>query len=205
MYNTFNSSPTVLNCTFTENTATGFGDGGGMNNNSSPAVTNCILWGNSPDEISGSGTPTVTYSDVQGSWPGIGNIDIDPMFLDPVTGDLRLSPGSPCIDAGHNWAIARLTDTDRDGDPRFVHGPIDPHTGCSHPSIVDMGAYESQNGTASDIRFGDIDGDGVVGVVDFVNVIEHWGDCLDDCCMSDLDMDGFVGSADFLLVLRYWG
>ncbi len=45
MYN-FNSSPTVTNCTFSQNTATY--DGGGMYNfNSSPTVTNCTFSGNS--------------------------------------------------------------------------------------------------------------------------------------------------------------
>jgi len=48
MYNYENSSPTVMNCTFTGNLA---GNGGGMYNeyNSSPTVTNCTFSGNSAD------------------------------------------------------------------------------------------------------------------------------------------------------------
>ncbi len=30
---------------------------------------------------------------------------------------------SPLIDAGHNWAIAGITDTDLDGNPRFADDP----------------------------------------------------------------------------------
>ena len=78
------SSPAVTNCTFGGNLA---GDNGnGMNNriNSCPMVTNCIFW-DGGDEIyntDGSTTET-TYSDVQGGWPGEGNIDADPCFVQP--------------------------------------------------------------------------------------------------------------------------
>ena len=87
-----NSSPAVVNCTFSSNQA---GVGGGMmNNQSSPTVTNCILWGNTPDEIyESSGDSVVNYSDVQGGWPGIGNINDDPAFIDFEGPDTV--PGTP--------------------------------------------------------------------------------------------------------------
>lgn len=64
-----------------------------------------------------SGTPVVTYSDVQGGWSGEGNIDTDPLFADAANGDYHLKSQagrwdsnsqswlidgiiSPCIDAG---------------------------------------------------------------------------------------------------------
>ena len=72
-------------------------------------MTDCIVWENSPDQIfNAGGNPTVTYSDVQDGWPGDGNIDADPMFVDAGDGDYRLLTGSPCIDAG---------DPDPDPDP----------------------------------------------------------------------------------------
>jgi hypothetical protein len=98
------SSPTLTNCTFSQNSASG--SGGGMNNSSSsPTVTNCILWGDLPDEIANySGSAIVIYSNVQGGYTGEGNIDEDPVFLQPDTTmytDYRLLWESPCIDTGH--------------------------------------------------------------------------------------------------------
>ncbi len=129
----FDSSPTLTNCTFSGNSAGEAGGGmhNGGKNSSSPTLTNCILWGNTPDEVKG-GTPTITYSDVQGGtgqpWFGAGCIDTNPLFVD--AGDLRLSPGSPCIDTGDNSVVQ--VGTDLDGNPRIFN------------NIVDMGAYESQ-------------------------------------------------------------
>ena len=146
MYNTGASSPTVTNCTFTGNVA---GGEGGMHNTggSNPMVTNCILWNNGPEEIFG--TATVAYSDVHGGWPGIGNIDADPVFVDPDIGDLRLAPGSPCIDAGDNTAVPLDVVEDLDGNPRFEDAVYYPDTGNGDPPIVDMGAYEADPFTPS--------------------------------------------------------
>ncbi len=100
---------TIRDCTFANNAAVGSGDGvsGAIN------VTNSILWGSSAQI---SGAVTVNHSCVQGGWAGTGNIDADPQFVDAANHDLRLSPGSPCIDAGDNESIALdLLDFDDDG------------------------------------------------------------------------------------------
>ncbi len=75
------------------------------NSESSPTLTNCILWGNtatSGAQIYKDGTSlaTVSYSDVQGGWPGAGNINFEPCFVEPDSNDYHLLPNSPCIDRG---------------------------------------------------------------------------------------------------------
>jgi hypothetical protein len=81
MYNK-DSSPRINNCTFTGNSAE---TGGGIyNKKSDPRLTNCILCSNSPDEIflDDKSSASIIYSDVQGGWPGLGNIDAEPLFVD---------------------------------------------------------------------------------------------------------------------------
>jgi len=52
---------------------------------------------------------------------------------------------------------------------------------------------------------GDIDGDGVVGINDFLLLLAAWGPCGDcNACPADLDGDCQVGIDDFLLLLGAW-
>jgi hypothetical protein len=145
MDNYDNSSPTLTNCTFFGNWAT---YGGGISNlsDSSPVLTNCILWADTPEEIlngDSASTPLVTYSDIQGGCDadprnvcGAGNIESDPLFVDPGNGDLHLGPDSPCIDAGDNDS-PYLPDFDFEGDARVLDGDGD------GTAIVDMGVDEA--------------------------------------------------------------
>ena len=75
----------------------------------SDTIINSILWGDSQVIEVYQETLTVRYSDIQGGWPGIGNIDADPLFVYADTGNFHLSWAnwpfndsgkSPCIDAG---------------------------------------------------------------------------------------------------------
>lgn len=139
MGNYEDSNTTVINCTFSGNYSV---YGGGMDNSQSrPTVTNCIFWSNWPDGIfdDPKSFSTVSYCDVQGGWPGEGNIDTDPCFVqlgywvdasDPniivepnnpnaimMDGNYRLRPDSACIDAGDNSSVPADTidfDCDRD-------------------------------------------------------------------------------------------
>jgi len=92
---------------------------------SSLSLLNCILWYNSPQGIKiSSSSVSVSYSDIDGGWTGEGNINSDPIFVDPGNDDFHLQPGSPCIDAGN------------------------PATQYNDPdgSINDMGAYGGPGG-----------------------------------------------------------
>jgi len=147
------SSPTISNCTISSNLAIYGGGGIYFENQGSSIIANCIIWENSPQQITG--ISSVTYSDVQGSWPGEGNVDADPCFVEPgywadandpniivepndpnavwIGGDYYLLPDSLCIDAGDPNYVAEPNETDIDGNPRVINGRID------------MGAYETNH------------------------------------------------------------
>ncbi|MBN1327450.1 MAG: DUF1565 domain-containing protein [Candidatus Cloacimonetes bacterium] len=74
--------------------------------NSSGLALNSIFWNNSDDEILNlSQNLSVAYCTVENGWEGIGNLDSDPLFLNPAGNDFRLSDDSPCIDAGTDYWI----------------------------------------------------------------------------------------------------
>jgi hypothetical protein len=51
----------------------------------------------------------------------------------------------------------------------------------------------------------DLDGDGRVGVVDFLQLLASWGDCQPGViCWADIDLDCTVGVQDFLMLLSQW-
>ncbi|MBA7646106.1 hypothetical protein ES703_53867 [subsurface metagenome] len=174
------SSPKVTNCTFAANFAD-FGRGMINLQSSSPMLTNCILW-DGPDEVQNyDSTIMITYSDVQGSWPGESNISTDPCFADMENGDYHLKSQagrwdpnnqswvqdantSPCIDAGNPSSPI--------GYEPFPNG-----------GRVNMGAYGGA-GQASKSYFGaepceaiiagDINGDCKVDFTDFAIMALHW-------------------------------
>ena len=96
--------------------------------NSTVGLVNSIVWDNQPNQLEGA--YTITYSNIPSNTQifgdGEGNINTDPLFVDPGNGDFTLSDGSPCIDAG-------TADIDGDGEE-----DITDYTGSS----PDMGAYE---------------------------------------------------------------
>jgi hypothetical protein len=125
----YESNVEFINATITNNTAA---QGGGLYYNLfsfyENEVVNSIVCNNVPDEIySAFESPEISYSNILGGIEGNGNIDEDPLFVDPTNKDYRLQwlnfPNendgkSPCIDAG---------------DPTSI---LDPDS-----TIIDMGAY----------------------------------------------------------------
>jgi autotransporter-associated beta strand protein len=146
------SSPSLINCTFYGNSA--MYNGAAVYNadwGSQLTATNCVFWGNiTTAEQNGSpissGQSAVTYSCIQDAdpndatvFPGTGNIDDDPRFVEPLgvdnvlgTGDenLRLRSDSPCLDSGNRAVVPVELTTDLDGNPRIAEAG------------VDMGVYE---------------------------------------------------------------
>jgi predicted outer membrane repeat protein len=222
--NYWNGWATLVNCDFSGNEGRALvvrrrGDIG---------LHNCILWGNSylgsTDEDAQihledpEAHLDVQYSCVQGwtgMFGGIGNIGDDPMFADT---DLRLAPGSPCIDVGSNWLVLPdHTDLDGDGDleeptpldldreGRFFDDPNTPDGGGGVIAIVDMGAYEF-GGTGEQFCSGDLDGDRDIGIGDLAILIAHYG--IDQGalpCEGDVDYDGDVDLSDLAWLLPCYG
>ena len=110
------ASLTITNSTISRNYLIGgvFPTCGGIYCETSDlTMTNCIVWDISPPEIYvDSASPVVTYSDVKGGWPGVGNINANPLFA--LSDNYHLASGSPCIDAGTDVGV----DIDIDGDAR---------------------------------------------------------------------------------------
>ena len=201
IYNYFHSNPTITHCTFSRNTADDGGGGIYNNLNCTPTVANSILWGNSPNQflnIDGS-NPTVTYSTIQGEslWPGEGNINADPLFVDAPAGNLRIRRGSPCIDAGNNDAVPTGITTDLNGWSRFIDDPCTTDTGSGTGPIADMGAYEFMPA--------DIDYSGTVNFADISIVAAHWQQSGGgDLAGADLNCDGVVDLADLAILAENW-
>jgi hypothetical protein len=139
VYNHSGGSPMMTNCTLVYNEAL---HGGCMyNRESSPIITNCILWSNtgnlSHDEFyDWVASPLVTYSDISGGYPGNGNISADPLLANPISGNVHLLPSSPCIDSGSNAAALVA------GIGESVYGGTRIYNGT-----VDIGADEAQGWT----------------------------------------------------------
>lgn len=113
-------------------------------------IKNSIFW-NQPNALPITTNATVTYTDFQGGFPGVGNVDVDPQFVDAASGDYHLRSTSPLIDAGTG-----TVELDFEGD--VVSGPIDigadqiaPHlslTGDTSPGgNVRLGIYGAPGAT----------------------------------------------------------
>ncbi len=130
------SSSSFVNSTFTLNEATEQGGAFwyGIRPPQPITVKNCIIWNDSspegPEIYAVSQPLVVTYSDIQHSYGGFGNLSANPLFLSSSTTDLYLHPYSPCIDGG--------TSDGAPGDD--IDGYIRP---IGHG--YDMGAYEYRN------------------------------------------------------------
>jgi len=111
-----NCSPDITNNTIVDNVSD-VGGGITVYGSCSPNIRNTILWGNTAFEgnqvciRSDDCEPNFYYSDIEGGWEAFGgepftgdydnNIDEDPVFIDPSSGDYRLvRDESPCINAG---------------------------------------------------------------------------------------------------------
>jgi parallel beta-helix repeat protein len=99
---------------------------------STQTYANSIFWGNSAPGgsqvyLAVNSAAMITFSDVQGGWPGSGNLNAYPQFADTAGNNLHLAQGSICIDHGDPHAI--------NNDPDFTP--------------ADMGCYYFPQGTVN--------------------------------------------------------
>ncbi len=202
---------TTSNCTISGNSAGKFG--GGVNNfDNSPTVRNCILWGDTPEEIYVlfGGLPTVTYSDIEGGFLGTGNIDAEPCFSDtgssdPNEWDYHLQSvvgrwGPKC----EKWVVDANTSPCIDaGDPNSDWtGELWPHG-----KQINMGAYggtpEASMSLSSAGNIADLDNSGFVDYIDIMAFMDRW--LYEDVLLSvDLDRNGIVNFIDFAIFSDEW-
>jgi hypothetical protein len=98
------------------------GTGSGIVTNS----FNNILWENTNASIAvlDGGSIVVGYSDLyETNWPGAGNINADPLFVNPAGRDYRLATNSPARSAGRN------------GEDMGARFPVGSVMAPSHPSV----------------------------------------------------------------------
>lgn len=138
----FCDAPSVemINNTVAANQA---GEGAGLSFSSlvtgHQSLVNNIIWANVGPQISTFAVmPTATHCDIQGGWPGQGNLNADPRFVDPAGGDFHILAGSPCIGAGDTTS-ASLPATDFEGDPRNASAGIDIGADELHPHFYVTG------------------------------------------------------------------
>lgn len=143
--------PTFINCTITENAAMKFG-GAFYDHEGTAILRNSILWSNSTEytatdsfynNMAVGGVTTATDSNIDGAWPGMRNLSVDPLFVNAAAHDYRLRSDSPCRNKGDSSRLPSNTaDLDLDGQTslRLTRDlAMNPRvTG----SAVNMGAYE---------------------------------------------------------------
>jgi hypothetical protein len=147
---------TLINSTVASNYSYDDTYGAAVNNKDADLIIkNSIIWENhGPYQIRNSnGIEEVTNSDVQGGYEGTGNMDVIPLFLDPINtsstpstgGNYRLWGNSPVNNKGINTAVpSDIHDIDKDGD---TDEPISYDLGEKErvfAGVVDMGCYEQQ-------------------------------------------------------------
>ncbi len=177
----------IINCSFSQNMASQQGGAISSEGMSSLDIQGSIFWGNTAPNSSGaqiastsSESVTIAYSILEDDTEdgmvimppnvtdGGNNLDADPLFLDTLTGDLRLSTGSPAINQGNNDAIPSDVETDLQGSFRIMD------------QYVDIGAYElsgSECKTATRVSCGDT----IQGTASFQSdQAESLLDCYDD-------------------------
>lgn len=141
------------------------------------SLTNCIVYSNAGVEVSAAAT--VAYSDIEGGFPGTGNLDVNPGFHDPASLDFHLT-------------LAAIGDT---SDTGFDIGLTNDCVFRARPLSFgpDMGAYEYEPDRD------DSDGDGIPDYWEIVHSMDPF-DPADGPAHDDTDgvpnIDEYLADTD---------
>lgn len=204
------SNPLIVNSILIGNTADNTNVGGGgflCINNSHPQLVNSIVWGNTPEHAAflpwyenhssilfahsavEYGSFFIVVSEYDSLYWLDGNIDSDPMFVDPDSGNYELQHSSPCIDAGTaflTWA----------GDT-LIH--LQPH---EYIGIApDMGIHEA-------VMMGDLNFDNILDINDLLRMMDIIillvePGSPDEMLVADMNADTLVNVQDVILLLEW--
>jgi len=215
--------PTIANCTIVGNRRCGI-------STPMPTVTNSVVHGNGSSSNAvqiESDFAAVSYSNVQGSWPGIGNIEADPCFVSPgYWGDAD----DPHVSADSNDLNAIWVDGDYH--LRSQAGRWDPnsqswvkdvvtslciHAGdpnsdwtaelWPHGQRINIGAYggtpQAGMSLSSIGNIADLNNDDSVDCRDMTILTNEWLR-QEVLLFEDLDRNGVVGIKDFCIFADNW-
>lgn len=199
------SSSTIINCTIYNNDIGFWGEAGGIYCDGSPTINNCIIWDNDWIEVSG-GSPAIMYSDVQGGYTGIGNIDANPCFVDAANGDYHLQSAAGRWDANsESWVADGNTSPCIDaGNPGC---PLGDEPKDVNNVRINMGAYggtaEASKSPANWRNIADMTNDGAVDESDLSVFVDWWVQS-GECIPSDLDRNQSADFVDFDILGENW-
>jgi hypothetical protein len=132
---------------------------------------------------------TTDYCNILGGRTGTGNINADPMFVDPNDANYHIAVNSPGTDAGDPNFTPAPNETDIDGQNRVMN------------ERIDIGADEISD------MITDFDDNGVINISDLVTLMDSWLTRPGDANWNpnyDANKDNIIDIIDFLLLSKYW-
>jgi len=196
----------IENCTIAGNAGAGVF-------NARASITNSIIYNNAVSAIKGQAQ--ATYSDIEGFWPGLGNIDAEPCFAEAGTGDYHLKSRGWRWDAQTNqWTwdevTSRCIDAGNPGtalcdEPLVLE--VDPLNRWGLNLRVNMGGYggtaEASMAPPAWALQGDLTNDGVLDFVDAGLWRQYWLSA-GPGQPGDLNRDSIVNMSDFAFLALQW-
>lgn len=220
------SAPTIIDCIISGNSAQ-FG-GGVFLNNASPIFENCVIENNSANPSSGGGVFSFTGGSPQfintqfigntaaANGGAVSSQGAAPVFTDCLFRDNEAAGDGGAIRniQGSNASFNNCrfeSNTAGGTGGAFINDDSPSNTiadslFCENAPNAITGSFTDAGGNTFDdlcSLFGDLNGDGTVGIADLLILLGVWGEC--DGCAADLNGDGVVDVADMLILLGEWG